>query len=169
MRHYLGSVQNYFRTIDSTVRSLFHPLRSTSLRSMRVLALILIPSGLVSWGFYAFAMPSSNSLNKDIQSKVTHSQPPVESPVQSQTSLQPTTTPSSDIKGSATNTNQTQVRVNGQDVSVPANGQVHKDIATENGTTAVDITSDSSSSGSSQSTFNMQLDVRSQTETRSGP
>ncbi len=54
---------------------------------------------------------------------------------------------STESQGSATNTNQTSVTVNGQDITVPENGQVHKTITSDGTTTHVDISSSNSTSG----------------------
>lgn len=167
MRHYSRSVQDYFRTIVDTVRSFFHHPHTSFLRGMGILALIVIPTGLVSWGYYTFAMPSNKSTEQQ-----THNDALSTSTSTAQTQSQAQDDPllsSMSNSGKATTNNNTQVSVNGQDVPVPRNGVVHKEILTNNGTTTVDISSDSSTTGSSQSTVNMQLDVHSHTDSRSGP
>ncbi len=59
---------------------------------------------------------------------------------------------------------QAQVRVNGQSMSIPENGSIHKEINNENSKTTVDISVDSSSSGSSQSNSSMNIDFNSVTQ-----
>lgn len=167
MRHYLRSVHEYFRTIEHTVRSFFRPLHSTWRRVLGVLALIVVPTGLAGWGYYAFATSAANTLAH----QTTPTAPVAPSQVRVQAESQPLGEPvgANQSGTSATDNSTTQVQVNGQNISVPTNGSTHKEIATENGTTSVDISSNTSSSGSSQSTFNMQLEVNSHTESRSSP
>ena len=64
----------------------------------------------------------------------------------------------------ATQTHNTSVQVNGQDVPLPQNGTVHKVITRADGTTNIDYSSTSSSDGSSSST---NLNVRSSSSSSS--
>jgi hypothetical protein len=88
--------------------------------------------------------------------------------------LQTTQTDSSntihvDVSASSQGSNaaQTDVMVNGQPVQVPANGSVHKDITSEQGTASVDVSQQSStSSGNSSSTsFDLHVDNTSSSST----
>jgi hypothetical protein len=54
-----------------------------------------------------------------------------------------------------------KVRVNGESIAVPENGTVHKEINTQNGSTSIDVTSQSNGSSgnsSTQSSINVDFD-----------
>lgn len=75
--------------------------------------------------------------------------------------------------GSASNqsNNDIDVNVNGQDIPVPENGTTHRTVTSSDGShTSVDITSNSSSSGSAanKSTTSFNLDVTSDSSTTGG-
>lgn len=59
------------------------------------------------------------------------------------------------------NNGQTDVSVNGEPVPVPANGEVHKTITSNNGKTQVDISSSSSSDAANSSNTSINLNVSS--------
>lgn len=73
---------------------------------------------------------------------------------------------SSDIKPTETKsttnqTNSTNVSVNGQSITVPANGSTHQTIPSENGQTEVDISNDSGGNGTNQSHSSTQVNINS--------
>lgn len=59
-----------------------------------------------------------------------------------------------------------KVTIDGQNVPVPPSGEVHKSVETPSGTTKIDVSVDSSSSGNSsiQSSSSVNLDVRTSSE-----
>lgn len=60
----------------------------------------------------------------------------------------------------------TKVTIDGQNVPVPPSGEVHKSVETPNGTTKIDVSVDSNSSGNSsiQSSSSVNLDVHTSSE-----
>jgi len=63
---------------------------------------------------------------------------------------------SSNSVSNSSSSNKASVTINGEPVRLPANGEIHKHIADENGDTSIDITHDSSGADSSSS-INVEL------------
>jgi hypothetical protein len=61
----------------------------------------------------------------------------------------------------------TSVKINNQPVDMPANGVVHQVVNDTNGTTTIDVSSDSKSSGTSSSNSSMNIQVNSVSQSSS--
>ena|SRR3989344_748707 len=104
-------------------------------------------------------------------------QAPDDTTAQSEITNSGTTAQSTDPgQGSSASTNvdqttsngstETSVTVDGQTIEVPANGSVHKEIKTANGTTVIDITNQSTTSGDGKSRSSNSLNFSSRSTSK---
>lgn len=139
---------------------------------------VLVPSAAYAWGNLnpvASSTPADGGNVRDTATKVEKT-----APSKNNTNLDANIN-NSDSSAADTNDSQTasnanqnqaniQLHVNGQAVPVPSQGTVHKEISSDNGTTSVDLSVNSASSGTSQSNSHtsMNIEMNSSTETGGG-
>ncbi len=110
-----------------------------------------------------YYMNPSHPASRAVSEGVKTTPPAVLVPVRSDTSIMTTEVQSATINQPAPAVN-TRVHVNGQQVSVPKTGTVHKVIKDDNGVTTVDVSINANSSGSSTSYSSTNIELDSTTE-----
>lgn len=156
------------RTIKRLSKAIFasYPATATTqhFSKARLLALFMLPTTAVMWWYYSVAMSVAAmmpQLSATTSADAITIEPQAVSELLSDVSTHSPSTLHTTVNSSP---DTADVRINGQAIPVPDNGEVHKTIKDDNGQTKVDISVQSNTSGSRESRSSTSFRLESSTE-----
>lgn len=164
----------YTNSIAAHLRSFFTFSAAQLLWGLGIAALLL-PVAVYAWRLQFHGSVTSSVMSDD-QSSQSKMMPRAEQPDPAKVEVElhadqegGTSLPDDVSSEPARNNTQTdtEVHINGEQVPLPPDGTVHREISSENSNTSIDISVQSDSSGSSRSHSNTSMDIKLKSETKS--
>lgn len=159
-QHHLEKGTGFLSTPVSTSSSPVLPLR------IGVPAIALLSTLLVGW-WYATSASKPASTNQAAQEKAASSETRTDDKggesAEGMSEQHDTTLQITQSQESA-NAAETELQINSTPVAIPENGSVHRVIENDTGTTTVDVSVDSQTSGTNESSTSMNIEVNSSSE-----
>jgi hypothetical protein len=167
---------------DNTIlfSSYLHNLKANPIKTIRLLAILVIPSIVLGGWYYALAMSvgvvtplrsgsvgdvSEGTFAPEAKTAPATAADGSVSESSSTSSSSSVSTDRIDLKVDSSSSLKGAVEVNGQSIPVPADGSTHRVIENENGKTTVDINVDSDRSGTSNVRSSTNINLRSSSST----
>lgn len=167
MNRFVQNIRHYIDVAIDRVRPFF-PLNATYLLGgLGVISAVLLPAMAYAWWRHNPVTSSVTSNDQGSRNTTLHVEQ--SAPAKIDTKLH-VDAGSSDASSDSTNRSKTstQVYVNGEEIPLPPDGTVHKEISSANGKTSVDISVNSVTSGtshsSSHSSTNIELNSQAESE-----
>ena len=165
----LHLVNNRFTNGKQSLSRYLHTITHSPVRLTTLLAAGVLPIAAIAWWYYSFVMSVGAFGPLRLVNETADTTAPiagqqsVETTVDS-SSVAPSSSASSDDNlnvniSSSNNSTSSSVEINGQSVVVPDQGSTHQVIEDANGRTTVDISVDSTTSGSSKIRSSTNIDV----------
>jgi len=170
----LSIINNRFTERRLAFSRYLQSIKRSPLRLTAALAAGALPIAALAWWYYSFVMSVGAFGPLQLVTDTPEVTTPVAEQQAAESSIDATASASSsesngqvDVNiSSSNNSTQSSVNLNGQSVAVPDQGSTHQVIEDANGRTTVDISVDSSTTGSSKTRSSTNLDVDSSTRSK---
>lgn len=170
MHKYLLYVQRKLNASSAHLRVFLQRFTGRMMPALGLMSLFVVPSLALGWSYLATAASSASA----VKAHATAEQFEATMPNIISQPFPQINSPTTDQPATAANNSHsvtTKLKVDGNTIPVPQNGTVHQEIQQSNGTTTIDISTSSTTSGSAQtnSMMNIQLDSHSKSSSEQSP